>query len=70
MNHRDIHNERIKLLAAALNNLGLAFAIGGFVAPAISGRLLAGAGVIQLVWLVLGTALHLCAQLVLGRMQA
>ena len=29
-----IYNERIKLLAAALNNLAPAFVVAGFVAPA------------------------------------
>lgn len=65
-----IHNERIKLLATALNNLGLAFAIGGFVAPAISGQLRGWSGLILIAWLGLGAGLHLCAQAVLGRMKS
>jgi hypothetical protein len=64
-----VRNERIKLLAAALNNLGLAFAIGGFVAPALNGRLLGWGAVIPIAWFVLGAGLHICAQIVLGRMK-
>jgi hypothetical protein len=34
-----VHNERFKLLATAFNNLALAFVVGGFVAPVITGHL-------------------------------
>ncbi len=64
-----IRSERLKLLATTLNSVGLAFAIGGFVAPAISGGLSGRSGVVQLSWLALGAGLHLCAQLVLGRLR-
>ena len=66
---RLIRNERLKLLATALNNLGLAFAIGGFVAPAISLQVHGWSGLVVLVWLGLGAGLHGCVQAVLGRMQ-
>ena len=62
-----IHNERIKLLAGALNALGLAFAIGGFVGPTISGKLMSGTGVIAVAYLAFGAILHLSAHVVLGR---
>jgi hypothetical protein len=62
-----VRNERIKLLATALNNLALAFAISGVVVPIIGGRPFGG--LLTLVWFVLGAALHLCAQVVLGRLQ-
>ena len=64
-----IRNERLKLLAGALNNLGLAFAIGGSVAPVIGGKLPVGyAGLVPIAWFVLGAALHGTAQFVLGRL--
>jgi hypothetical protein len=65
-----VRSERIKLLAGALNNLGLAFAIGGFVAPAISGELMGWRGVVTIAWFGLGARLHVCAQIVLGRIRA
>jgi hypothetical protein len=37
-----IHNERVKLLATTINSTALAFVIGGFVAPTVSGQLRAG----------------------------
>ncbi len=52
-----------------LSNLGLAFAIGGFVAPAIGGQLLGWRGVVPVAWFVLGAGLHVSAQIVLGRMK-
>jgi len=62
-----VHNERIKLLASALNTLCLAFIVGGVVAPVIgTGRL---GGALTLAWFALGAALHGCAQAVLGRLQ-
>ena len=64
-----IRNERLRLLATALNNLGLAFAIGGFVAPVVGGKLPVGlAGLVPVAWFVFGAALHGAAQLVLGRL--
>ncbi len=62
------HNERVKLLATALNNLGLAFIVSGVVVPVISGRAVGG-GVLTLAWFGLGAALHLCGQFVLGRLR-
>lgn len=43
-----IGNERVKLLANTLNSAGLAFGIGGFVAPAISGQLAGWGAVIPI----------------------
>jgi hypothetical protein len=64
-----VYNERVKLLATTLNNLGLAFAIGGFVAPLMSGRLLGWSAVVPAAWFCLAGALHLSAQIVLGRIR-
>jgi hypothetical protein len=61
-----VHNERIKLLATAINNTALAFVIGGFVAPEISARPSAW----SVVWIGVGAALHLAAQSVLGKLKA
>ncbi|OJW21034.1 MAG: hypothetical protein BGO51_26035 [Rhodospirillales bacterium 69-11] len=57
-----VHNERIKLLAGAINNLALAVIVAGFVAPAVTGHL---GGLPQLLvslaWLGMGVVLHLVA---------
>jgi len=65
-----IHNARINLLAAALNNVALAFIVAGFVAPAVTGQLPAGGrALVTVAWIGLGVGIHLCAQLVLGRLR-
>ena len=65
-----IHNARINLLATALNNVALAFIVAGFVAPAVTGQLPAGGrAVVSIAWIGLGVGIHLCAQLVLGRLR-
>jgi hypothetical protein len=62
-----VHNARINLLATAVNNLALAFAIAGFVAPLTGGQLLGGGRVpVALAWIGFGIVLHGCGQLVLG----
>ncbi|MBV9656350.1 MAG: hypothetical protein JOZ42_17485 [Acetobacteraceae bacterium] len=62
-----VQNERLKLLATALNNLSLSFIVSGVVVPVIGGHLVGG--LLTLAWFGLGAALHLCAQIVLGRMR-
>ena len=70
-----IHNERIKLLARALNTVAVASVVAALIAPAVS-LLLSGAATpgggwwiaISLAWLVAGAVLHLAAQRVLGRL--
>ena len=64
-----IHSERLKLLATALSNLRLAFAIGGAVAPAVSGGLHEVGWLVSLAWFGIGGGLHSCAQVVLGRLE-
>ena len=64
-----IHNEQTKLTATALNKIGVALVITGFVAPAVAPRagptdeiaLLAG-----LIWLFVGFILHSIAKLILS----
>lgn len=71
-----VHNERIKLAATALNNLGVATLATGIVAPAI-GFLYGTANpethgwwlLIGVAWLLAGAALHFMAQIVLGRLR-
>jgi hypothetical protein len=62
-----IWNERHKLFASAMNNLGVGMILTGFVAPLISG---AGGGHLPLgAWLAGGAVLLLLGQFVLGRLQ-
>ena len=72
-----IENERTKLLAIALNNVGVATIITGVVAPTVAALYgaanVAGEGiwwfVVAGVWLLAGIGLHLGAQFVLGRLK-
>lgn len=64
-------NERLKLLATALNNLALAFVVAGYVGPVVAGTIPASpAAIVTILWLVFGIGLHSSAQLVLGRLRA
>lgn len=64
-----IHNERLKLLATALNNLALAFAVGGFVAPVLKLSVPGDTSALPMFfWLGLGVFLHGAGQFVLGRL--
>lgn len=68
-----IENERTKLTATAINNLALAFAVAGFVAPLVGYSFgLASAPpvgfttiLVSLIWLIVAIALHLLARIVL-----
>ncbi len=62
-----MRNERIKLLATALNNLGVGAILTGIVAPVVNGTVSDLKHVI--LWCVLGVNLVTMAQVVLGRMQ-
>ena len=71
-----IDNERTKLLAAALNNIGVATIITGVVAPTAAtlyghGAISSGPTAIGIgaVWLFAGLGLHLLAQIALGRLK-
>ena len=71
-----VHNERTKLLATALNNLGVATVATGIIAPAIG--FLYGSEAMQtngwwlligVAWLLAGSSLHFLAWIVLGRLK-
>jgi hypothetical protein len=70
-----VQNERIKLFATALSTTGVATVVTSFIAP-ISGYLYGSSSVsggnwwlVSIVWLFVGFALHLVAQIVLGRLR-
>ena len=69
-----VRNERTKLLASALNTLGTTTIASALILPAIASayRLTHPLGalwpVIGIVWLGIGVALHVLAQIVLGRL--
>jgi hypothetical protein len=71
-----IHNERTKLLATGLNNTAVATIVTAIIAPVVGflyGSPSAAASrwwsVIGLVWFLVGLALHVTAQFVLGRLR-
>lgn len=70
-----VRNERLKLLAAALNNTGVA-TVAALVAP-LANLPYAGASLpdqqvlsLGIPWFLVGAALHMAAQWVLGRLKA
>ena len=65
-----IHNARVQLPATMVNIIGVAFVVAGFVAPAVTRQLPdTGRTAVTLAWIGIGIALHLVAQLVLGRLR-
>ena len=70
-----IQNERIKLFATALNNLGVAIFVTALVAPAVAflyGTAHAATGYWWLIsgaWLLGGVSIHFGAQVALGRLK-
>ena len=71
-----VDNERIKLLAAALNNIAVATIVAGIVGPAAGVSYgLSGAGpnrwwfVAGIIWFLAGVGLHYSAQQVLRRLK-
>jgi hypothetical protein len=64
----DRHNERVKLLATAMNNLGVGAIIAGFLAPLVRGEINSLASV--LIWLMIGLQFIAQAQLWLGRLRS
>ena len=58
------HNERVKLFATALNNLGVASIVSGIVVPAVNGTVADAAHIAA--WLILGANLIAMAQVWLG----
>jgi len=70
-----VYNERIKLLAVALNNAAVATVAAAIIAP-MAGFLYGSSAIassrwpfIGLAWLLGGLSLHVVAQLVLGRLK-
>ena len=69
-----VHNERVKLLAQALSNMGIAIAVTGVITPVVA--ILYGTAplnatlfpVAPALFLV-GVAFHVTAQLTLGRLK-
>jgi len=64
-----VHNERIKLVATALNNLGVGSIVGGFIGPAVNGRLGSGQAAATIAWIAAGIILHSFARGVLGELR-
>jgi len=62
-----MHNARVQLLATAMNNLGVAGIVAGFIAPFANGAL--GSVVHIGIWLAFGGAWLGAAQLTLGRLR-
>jgi hypothetical protein len=63
----DPHNDRVRLFATALNNLGVAAMGAGILVPTVNGTV--GDPLHIVAWLVFGASLHALAQLVLGRLR-
>jgi len=63
-----IHNERTKLLASALNNFGVGAILAGIVASTVNGTL-AGFGHV-IAWLIIGAQSIVTAQLLLRTVRA
>jgi hypothetical protein len=70
-----IHNERVKLLATALNNTAVATVVTAVVAPIAAflyGSIVVASAwwpLMGLVWFFGGLSLHVTAQLMLGRLK-
>jgi hypothetical protein len=70
-----VHNERMKLLASAMSNTGVATIVTAIVAPTAGffyGSAAPSGGwwpVLALAWFVGGMSLHITAQLLLGRLE-
>ena len=72
---KTVHNERTRLLATALNNLGVAIWATAILAPTASLLYSTGDATIGVwwigvaaIWFLLGVALHLLARAILGRL--
>ena len=72
-----IENERTKLSATAINNLALAFAVAGFVAPLVASSFGSSSApvasavtvAVSVTWLVAAAALHIAARWLLRRLR-
>ncbi len=66
-----IHNERVKLMATWMNNVGVGCVIAGFLAPSIGAATLelpkaAWLILVQMIWIPIGVALHFMGRRILG----
>jgi hypothetical protein len=66
-----IHNERVKLMATWMNNVGVGCVIAGFLAPSIGAAALelpkaAWLILAQMIWIPIGVALHFMGRRILG----
>jgi hypothetical protein len=70
-----VHNERMKLLASAMSNTGVATIVTAIVAPMagfLYGSPVPSGGwwpLVALAWFLGGISLHISAQLLLGRLE-
>ena len=61
------YNERLKLIATAINNIAVAFIVIGAVTPIAAGHVPGTpAGLVPLVWVLVGIILHMVGQYALG----
>jgi hypothetical protein len=65
----DRHNERVRLTATAISNIGVGFVLAGFVAPLLHGDLFAPRGfLVALVSAIVGWRIIIEARDYLGRL--
>jgi hypothetical protein len=71
-----VRNERIKLLAAALNNIGVAIVVTAIVVPSVSFMYSASWSMpsywwlpVSSLWVAIGAGLHILALMTLGRLE-
>ncbi len=65
-----VHNERIKLLANAMNTIACAFFVTAFVVPTIAGQIAdAPKAFVTISWISLSVGLHIGAHFVLGNLR-
>jgi hypothetical protein len=62
----DTHNERVKLFATALNNLGVGAILAGVIVPSVNGTVSDWPHIA--IWVALGLELIAMAQTWLGRL--
>jgi hypothetical protein len=63
-------NERLKLIASALNNLGLAFIVAGYIGPVVTGSVPGSPrAIVVIAWLAFGIGLQSAGLWVLGRLR-
>lgn len=63
-----VHNERVKLAATALNNIGVGAVLAGIIGPMVRGDINHVASAI--VWLIIGVDFMALAHGLLGRLRS